>query len=98
SYSHMVGVYYGNPNLSELLRIYPNPATQVLKYIVSSPDGGTLYVDIVDITGKKVISQQQVMDKGIQQFQIDVSKLSKGSYQFRLVLGNQTYSENLLIK
>ncbi|MCB0397764.1 MAG: T9SS type A sorting domain-containing protein, partial [Flavobacteriales bacterium] len=97
-YSPLVAVMFGDPNKMELLTLYPNPTHGRVYYTVSSPEEGTVVVEILDVSGKHIISSYQGVEKGMNRLQLDLSQLSEGAYQFRLVTDNEVYSRNLFVR
>lgn len=74
--------HVGVENLSATVKIYPNPATELL-HIWNSPHAD---IQIFDILGKIVISQKNIAEKE----SINISNLDEGTYFIR-VNGNHKY-------
>jgi hypothetical protein len=73
---------------SQSIKVYPNPATDLLK-IQSS--GKNITVDIMNSVGQKVISTTNNR-------QIDISSLTKGIYFVKVADGNLISTQKVLVK
>jgi photosystem II stability/assembly factor-like uncharacterized protein len=75
---------YGNS-----LEIYPNPAKDLLHYTFSNEAAGNVRAEIVDISGRKVMTAiNEYFNAGSFTIPLDVSRLPSGHYFFSL------YSQN----
>ena len=80
---------------NENIIAYPNPVRNELTIeLVDNTED--VMVDLLDITGKKVIATR-LIDKSINNFNINMSDLSNGIYTFRLTKQSSTYNQ-LIIK
>ena len=80
-----------NVNSLESLNFYPNPAQDWINvevFLSENWDKGM--IQIFDLTGKTVQSDNISLHEGFNSFQLDVSRLSQGSYSF--VLSNSLRS------
>lgn len=81
-------------NESTGISIYPNPSNELLN-ISALPEGETL-VDVVDITGKTVLTERSF---GIQNVQINTSSLADGLYVVRVISNNkQVRAERIIVR
>lgn len=72
-------------------QVYPNPISSELNVILTNSDSKIIQVEILDLSGKKVLSQE-FSNKNT--FKIDVSNYPKGTYILKI--NNQ--SQKILIK
>ena len=73
------------------MRIYPNPSNG--SYVtIQSPVNGVKYVEVFDITGKRLITTTLSADT------LDVSVLSSGIYLVNVTINGQTKVAKLIIK
>jgi hypothetical protein len=93
SYSTSVGVENITGNSHESL-IYPNPANQ--EFGVMSPEFGVKSVEVYDMFGKKVLSQQQTTNN--KQQTIDVSELPEGIYLVRLSTREKFVTQKIAVQ
>ncbi|MEM6629960.1 MAG: T9SS type A sorting domain-containing protein, partial [Bacteroidota bacterium] len=72
------------PSTKEIVT-YPNPATS--NVLVRLPDGfkGDYFLDVMDLQGKVLLKQAEMMKKGDPYIQLDVQSLEKGIYLIHLV-------------
>ncbi|MCP4124502.1 MAG: T9SS type A sorting domain-containing protein [Bacteroidetes bacterium] len=72
-------------NESELLSIYPNPASNILNAAMRHWESSKAYIEIFDLHGRLVMSPFiHVFDEGHSVLEIDISSLAKGNYIYRL--------------
>src|SRR5690606_7523714 len=76
-------------NAIEGLRIYPNPATDVV--FVTSNSGAMKNVQLFDITGKQVMNVETTSN-------INVASLNKGMYVMKITEEGKTATSKLVIK
>lgn len=79
------GVGINDPNITSSIKVYPNPAAQIL-VIENATPGSVMH--IYDITGRHLRSVTITNNKE----QIDISHLSQGIYTLRVTTGDQQAS------
>lgn len=80
-----------------ILNVYPNPAKDIVNITFNAKRNNT-QIAIYDLTGKQVVSEQINVGEGLNQHQISVSNLNKGIYFLKLVSGNHSSTEKLIIR
>jgi hypothetical protein len=65
--------------MTELL-VRPNPAHSDVTLSFSEPENGNVIIKFVDFTGRVIMTQQSEVQKGINQININIEKLTKGVY------------------
>jgi len=83
-------------NQSEV-KIYPNPVKEMLKINFGNPVHGNLYIEIMNIAGKKVHSQILNAD-GFSHAGINVQRLRTGIYFLRITNGDQSIADRKFVK
>lgn len=79
--------------------VFPNPVSEMLNIKFSSKEIGEMDLNIIDITGKKIISDRLPVSRtDSQQLSIDVSELSSGIYILELILNNEKYSSQIKVE
>lgn len=79
--------------------VFPNPVTEMLNIKFSSRETGDLELSIIDVTGKKIISDRLPVSRtDDQQLSIDLSELSSGIYILELILNNEKYSSQIKVQ
>ncbi len=75
--------------------MYPNPASGIVNISLAN-----IYdnqnVEIYDITGR-LINKLELKNNSTTQ-QIDISSLNQGIYLVKVIQGNNSYSEKLIVK
>jgi len=77
--------------------IFPNPSDQFTNLVFENPEGADALIDVIDITGKIVLSER-VAGNGSIQHQMETSHLVPGLYTIRLTtetsVGTKTFVVN----
>ena len=77
------------------LKIYPNPANEILNIELSNIIEGSATIEIYDLNGKlcyyKVINTSQKLQS------IDIRSILKGIYNIRITTNNKTENQKLVI-
>lgn len=71
---------------TDYFTIYPNPVHGILNVKVKTTTAEKTAVEIYDIAGRRMITQQVSLSKGNQNISIDMTALQNGSYILKLVL------------
>ncbi|MDA3614035.1 T9SS type A sorting domain-containing protein [Polluticaenibacter yanchengensis] len=77
TYSQVLKFSYKDINL---LKLYPTLASDQVQLMLHMENPATVDIKIVDITGRAVLGRQLLLNKGIQNQQINVNSFSKGDY------------------
>jgi hypothetical protein len=83
-----------NNYISEYIKIYPNPANEMLTIVNANISAFNTKIEILDLTGKVVLNK----NTSSQQTQFDVSSLASGIYFIQLISGNERHTEKLIIE
>ncbi len=83
-------------NKSEL-RIYPSPVQEMLKINFGNPVQGAMFLEILDITGKRAMVRQ-LNTEGASQVDVNVQQLRSGIYFLRMTNGKQLITDQKFIK
>jgi hypothetical protein len=75
--------------------MYPNPANTSATLSFSNPGNEQYSVNVYDITGRKLISENQLTGS---QYQVNTSKLEKGLYVVELLFKDRRNSSRLVIQ
>jgi hypothetical protein len=80
------GLVSNNTNGNYLTaQVYPNPASEKITFNTEGVAEGMAQIDIIDVTGKKVLNQKYEIAGQQNQIEIDIHTLVKGVYSIRLV-------------
>jgi hypothetical protein len=81
------------------ITIYPNPATDQINLEVELNDAGSLYFELLDLTGKMVLREKQTMsyNGGLQQFSVALKELPNGTYLARLTTPEGVFTQRVSI-
>jgi hypothetical protein len=60
--------------------IYPNPVQNVLNITISSSEQTNIRLFVADVSGNVLLRRQQLIQQGNNSIQLDVSKLTPGTY------------------
>jgi Secretion system C-terminal sorting domain/PKD domain len=78
--------------------LYPNPAQSTISLQLTSDSTGTMRINIYDMLGNLVYTQQTDKSQSFYNSQIDVSKLAGGVYNMQVVIGTNKPINARLIK
>jgi hypothetical protein len=81
-FGQQVGI--GEENNISGFSILPNPTTDYLLLTISAKEHGNAEVQLLDITGKSVLSKQLELGAGQNSARIDLSTIEKGVYFLRI--------------
>lgn len=81
------------------LTIYPNPANEKLTIELQSEKSTYPEIKIFDLTGKLIIKfeKQCFYEQEIFKAELDISDLSTGIYFVKLIQGDTTFTEKLVV-
>ena len=65
---------------NSLLKVYPNPTNALVNFEIESKVTQKVTVELFDMSGKKVLSKNMQIDKGITPRQLTISNLTSGAY------------------
>lgn len=90
-YSKVVSL--NNVNTAGKLQVFPNPASAVVNYTLSSPASDQVTVEVYNLAGVIVMSRQQQLSAGINQQTLAISTLKSGNYFLKVINreGNNQY-------
>ena len=80
-YSKIIGLFNSNKTAAvKKMQLYPNPATAVVNYTLSSPAAARATVQVYNMAGVLVLTQQQQLASGMNQQTVAISTLKTGNY------------------
>ncbi len=92
----VAGIEEGVSN-SEILNVYPNPASEVINLTFTASNETT--VSIHNVAGEEVLKEGLgVVESGLNQSQIDVSRLTQGVYFLTLTSANSKVTQKIVIQ
>lgn len=65
--------------------MYPNPAKDLVNYIIISPEKKEVLLQLLDISGRILVAKKVSVINGANSFQLDVSKYESGNYRMSIV-------------
>jgi len=97
-YSNQIEVNVEIPQVYSLLQNYPNPFNPVttIQYTIAAPEN--VLLKIYDITGKEVLTLvNEKQEAGKYEVKLDASKLSSGTYIYRLSAGSFVQTKKMIL-
>jgi hypothetical protein len=82
----------------ETFRVYPNPNEGYFTIEIETLKGGDATLDIVNVLGHVVYSEQMKDIKGKRIIQTDLSKNSKGVYFINLYYNNEVINRRIVVQ
>ena len=87
--------YYGpvavNLDGINIINLYPNPGIDHIDYSVVSSIKSNVTINLIDVLGKKVVSQANDINKGENKLQLDISDYPVGIYIIQLITESGKY-------
>ncbi|MES2779696.1 MAG: DUF4397 domain-containing protein [Bacteroidota bacterium] len=80
---------------SNSLAVYPNPANSELHIRFESNKANDITIEIMDLTGKAIVTQNRNMHFGFNNLSIDVSSLNNGLYIMNMKSDQQVLSSKI---
>ncbi len=77
-------------------KIFPNPASSVVRLQLSALSQQPAIVKIYDLNGRKLIEKKYT--KGTETIELDVSHLKSGIYFIQMTMGNNTLTKKIILK
>ena len=84
----------------DIINLYPNPATDHIDYSVASSLESNITITLVDVLGRKVMSETSNLQIGKNKLRLDISNYSQGMYmiQLKTELGNYRTQKQFIVK
>lgn len=79
---------------NELFRVFPNPANNELNINLLNVSNNAVYFELYDVLGKKIF---QIQLNNLET-KIDISKLPKAFYLYKLKINDKIFSDKLIIE
>ena len=85
---------------SSTLTFFPNPANEVFSLSITFADNqsGDGIIEVIDILGNLVHSQETTVTKGNLQQEIQLGNIANGIYQVKLIMHDHTYTAQINIQ
>jgi len=82
------------------LTLYPNPAKDYLRIELQTENSAMPSIRIIDLTGKVILKFERSFSKEheLHKAELNISKLDQGIYFVKVIQGENTYSQKLLVK
>ena len=80
------------------VNIFPNPAHDIAVLNVNMVKSGMMMIQILDASGKSVITKSANAAKGGNTQQLDIQNLQPGTYFVKVISGDQVKTTRLVIK
>ena len=85
-------------NQMNSLKVYPNPATNLLNVSFNLQTADQIIIEIIDATGRVVRSKNVSSNSGSYNEQFELSLLSKGVYSVHVLSNNKNYYHKLILQ
>ena len=78
------------------LHVYPNPITSYATIEFDALDNSNAELFIYDLSGRKILSRVNSVQKGLNKIDLDLSNLNSGTYVIQVVIGSSVYSQKII--
>lgn len=98
-FASVSAVQFGTDD-EKLLSIYPNPANDYLKVEFQAEKAMVPEIKIFDLTGKMIrhFDKAFILNHEVFKADLDISDLNTGIYFVKVIQGEHTWSEKLVVK
>ncbi|MBW7890224.1 MAG: T9SS type A sorting domain-containing protein [Chitinophagaceae bacterium] len=79
----------GRPDLSPVVRVFPNPVAEVASIELQGPAKGRTGINVYDINGKSVYKTEFIKDGIYVNHQINMRNLMRGLYFIEVIIDYQ---------
>jgi hypothetical protein len=79
------------------LQVFPLPASNSLTVALEIPNAENLQLNLFNVLGQKIYEKNKNGQKGIVIENLDVSKLSSGTYILRIKVGESVYTKKIMV-
>ena len=86
-----------NAEFDSMWEIYPNPVGDFLNLRIGSDLHGTAEIEIINLNGKIIKKYQIMLNKGIQELNLDLPELSKGVYFVRFIMNDSRSIKKMIV-
>lgn len=80
------------------LQAFPNPASKFLLLNVPASTNVSAMIDISDMLGNRIASWNYTLNSGTNHLNLDVSNISTGIYNLRIIAGNDIETKRVVIQ
>jgi hypothetical protein len=85
------------PDLEQSVKLFPNPANELLTLQVELPETADVQLRITDVNGKMIQMQQMTLDKGLLNARLDISQIPSGVYFLRIGVKDQFVTRKFVV-
>ncbi|MFP4527432.1 MAG: T9SS type A sorting domain-containing protein [Candidatus Kapaibacterium sp.] len=79
-------------------KVYPNPNNGICNLEINAKIYGKIKIEVIDYTGKQIISKTLNKETGATECQINMSDVSSGTYLYKIYHENSIVSRGIIIK
>lgn len=80
------------------LTVYPNPTNGMVNVAIASTENTNAVINVIDLTGKTVLSFNRTINAGSNKVEIDLSSLNNGIYFIATTANNSTTTSKVIKK
>jgi hypothetical protein len=99
-YSKVISLYNANKSAAskKAIQLYPNPAASIVNYTLNSAASDRATVQVYNMAGVLVLTQQQDLYAGANQRTVAISTLKNGNYFLKVSSANGAQYEQTFVK
>ncbi|MEP7168349.1 MAG: T9SS type A sorting domain-containing protein, partial [Bacteroidota bacterium] len=80
------------------VKVYPNPAHDQLTVGIGVKESSDLLLELTDITGRVVLSENESAIEGLNTYQLGLNHLSKGVYMLDVKTGSESWKTKVVVE
>ncbi|HKR06368.1 MAG TPA: M36 family metallopeptidase [Bacteroidia bacterium] len=84
--------------ISNRFSVYPNPAHDYITVSIDVKEASAFALQLIDITGRIVLSEDQIFNKGLNNYEMKLNQLAKGIYILDVRSGNESRKTKVVVE
>lgn len=89
-------IHDGYVNNGLNLKVYPNPVLSFATIEFDALSSSDANIFVYDLSGRKILSKTESVQRGINKINLDLSILNSGSYIIQVVIGSNVYEQKII--
>lgn len=85
-------------DLVQGLEVYPNPMSSAALITIHLEKNESLYLELIDVAGSKVLSSALELNAGLNQIPLDVANFARGIYMLTLTINGKTAGSPVILQ
>lgn len=97
-YSEVKSAIFKDDRAASISEIFPNPAATKANFLINAAKDMSTNIYIYDAFGKLVLKLEQLVNKGANAVEIDLTSFENGMYFTKVVMGEASFYQKIIVK